>query len=181
MHMRKLCLIALASLFLLPAAAWAERVASGDGSLVIADASARMTVSGHGLIFGHIDHGSVTVVGDYKPDNQSALSSVSGAKLKVVNGNVVYSGSDMRFFFPGGRYTLVIDGVGIDASVVGSGKFSAIGKGLSDDGTFAVDGGAPQPIDAVTGVVQYGSKGVGNGGGSSSNSGSGNNRGKSSS
>jgi hypothetical protein len=181
--MRKLCLIALATLFLLPAAAWAERGASGDGSLVIADASARITVSGHGLIFGHVDHGSVTVIGDYKPDSHSALSSVSGAKLRVVNGNVVYSGTDMRFFFPGGRYTLVIDGVGIDVSAVGNGKFSAIGKGLSDDGSYIVDGSAPQSIDAVTGTTPYGGRGGGNGSGNSGNgsSGPGDNRGKSSS
>ena len=178
--MRKLCLIALASLLILPAAAWAERGAAGDGSLGIANASARVTVSGHGLIFGHVDRGSVTVVGDYKPDNHSALSSVSGAKLKVVGGNVVYSGSDMRFFFPGGRYTLIIDGVGIDASAVGNGKFSAIGKGLSDDGTVTVDGGQAQPIDAVTGVVSYGSKGGGSGGAGNGGSASSESRGKSS-
>jgi hypothetical protein len=125
--MRKLSLIVLASLLLIPAAASAERVAAGDGSLVIKDASGRLTVSGHGLIFGHIDRGTVTVVGDYRPDSHSALSSVSGAKLRLVAGNVVYSGSDMRFFFPGGRYTLVLDGVGIDASAVGAGRFSAVG------------------------------------------------------
>jgi hypothetical protein len=162
--MRKLSLIVLASLLLIPAAASAERVAAGDGSLVIKDASGRRTVSGHGLIFGHIDRGTVTVVGDYRPDSHSALSSVSGAKLRLVAGNVVYSGSDMRFFFPGGRYTLVLDGVGIDASAVGAGRFSAVGKGLVDDGTFAVDGDAPQLIDDAAGVIPFsGGRGPANG------------------
>jgi hypothetical protein len=169
--MRKLCLTLLVGLLLLPAAAVAGRAGAGDGSLVVTNASGRLAVSGHGLIFGHIDRGTVTVVGDYKPDNHSALPTVSGARLRVVGGNVVYSGSDMRFFFPGGRYTLVLDGAGIDASVVGRGKFSAVGEGLADDGTFTVDGGDPQSIDAVGGSIAFGggrgaggAAGFGNGG-----------------
>jgi len=160
--MRKLCLILLAILVFLPATALAERGSSGDGSLVVANASARLTVSGRGLIYGHLDRGTITVVGDYKPDNNTSLSSVSGAKMKVTGGNVVYTGADVRFLFPGGRYTLIVDGTGIDISAVGSGRLSATGKGLPDDGTFAVDGGAPQSID-VAGLVAYGK---GNGGGS---------------
>jgi hypothetical protein len=161
--MRKLCLILLASLLLLPAAASAERVAAGDGSLVVKNASGRLTLSGHGLIFGHIDRGTVTIIGEYRPDSHSALSSVSGAKLRLVAGNVVYSGTDMRFFFPGGRYTLVLEGVGIDLSAVGNGKFSAVSKNLADDGTYAVDGDPPQSIDSATGVIAYdGGRSVGN-------------------
>jgi hypothetical protein len=108
--MRKLCSILLASLFLVPAAAFAERGSAGDGSLVVTNANARLTVGGHGLIFGHLDRGTITVVGDYKPDDPTALSSVSGAKMKFVGDNVVYTGSDVRFLFPGGRYTLIVDG-----------------------------------------------------------------------
>lgn len=160
--MRKLCLILLASLLLLPAAALAERSAPSGGSLVVANASARLTVSGHGLIFGHIVRGTITVVGDYKPDDNTALSSVSGARMKFTGGNVVYSGSDVRFLFPGGRYTLVVDGVGIDLSAVGNGKLSAVGKGLPDDGTVSVDGGAPLSIDSVD-VLSYGGRGASTG------------------
>src|SRR5205085_4792323 len=117
--MRKLCLVLLATLLLVPAAAFAERGSSGDGSLSVSDANGRLVVSGHGVIFGHLDRGTITVVGDYKPDNNSALSSVSGAKMKFTGGNVVYNGSDVRFLFPGGRYTLIVDGTGIDISAVG--------------------------------------------------------------
>ena len=162
--MRKPCLVLLAFLLCVPAAAFAERSAPGDGSLVVSDANGRLTVSGRGLIYGHLDRGTITVVGDYKPDNNTALSSVSGAKMKVSGGNVVYTGTDVRFLFPGGRYTLIVDGTGIDISAVGSGRLIAIGRGLPDDGTFAVDGGAPQSIDAA-GSVPYG-KGGGNGGNS---------------
>jgi hypothetical protein len=161
--MRKLCLLLLASLLLLPAAALAELSSPSGGSLVLSNASARVTVSGHGLIFGHLDRGSITVVGDYKPDDNSALSSVSGARMKFTGGNVVYSGSDVRFLFPGGRYTLIVDGYGIDLSAVGNGKLSAVGRGLPDDGTVTIDGGPPQSIDAVD-VLSYGRSGKGRNG-----------------
>src|SRR5206468_1197 len=132
--MRKLCLLLLASLLLVPAAALADRSSSNGGSLVISDATGKLTVSGHGLIFGHLDRGTITVVGDYKPDDNTALPSVSGAKMKFAGGNVVYSGSDVRFLFPGGRYTLVVDGSSIDLSAVGTGKLSAVGRGSAEDG-----------------------------------------------
>jgi hypothetical protein len=156
--MRKLSLIMLASLLLLPGIALAERAAPGDGSLVVTDAYARITVSGHGLIFGHLDRGSVTVVGDYKPDDNTALSTVTGAKQRIVGKNIVYSGTDVRLFFPAGQYTLIVDGYGIDLSAVGAGSFTAIGKGFIDDGSYTIDGGRAQDIDLVAGNVSYGGK-----------------------
>ena len=57
MPMRKLCLLLLASLFLLPAVALAEGTASNGGSLVVSDANGKLIVTGHGLIFGHLDRG----------------------------------------------------------------------------------------------------------------------------
>jgi hypothetical protein len=161
--MRKLCLVLLASL-MFPAAALAERGAAGDGSLVVSGANARLTVSGHGLIFGHLDRGTITIVGDYRPDDNTALPSVSGAKMRFTGGNVVYTGSDVRFLFPGGRYTLVLDGTGIDVSAVGTGKLTAVGKGFPDDGSVTVDGSAPLEVDSVLGTLVYGKGGVVGGG-----------------
>jgi len=154
--MRKLCLVLLAGLLLLPAVAFADRGGPNGGSLVVTDANARLPVSGHGLIFGHLGRGTITVVGDYKPDDNTALPSVPGAKMKLAGGNVVYSGSEVRFLFPGGKYTLIVDGTGIDISAVGTGKLAAVGRFLGgDDGTVTVDGGTPQAVDSVT-VLTYG-------------------------
>ena len=170
--MRKLCVVLLAGLLVLPAAAIADRGGPNGGSLVVSDASARLTVSGHGVIFGHLGRGTITIVGDYKPDDNTALPSVSGAKMKFTGGNVVYSGSEIRFLFPGGRYTLIVDGTGIDISAVGTGKLAAVGKYLGDagDGTVTVDGGAPQAIDSVT-VLSYGKGNSGNSAGNSAGKG----------
>jgi hypothetical protein len=154
--MRKLCLVLLASLFLVPAAACAELGAAGDGSLVVSNANARLTVSGHGLIFGHLDRGSITIVGDYKPDDNTALPSVSGAKLKFTGSNVVYTGTDVRFLFPAGRFVLILDGTGVDVSAVGTGKLTAVGKGFPDDGSVTVDSGSPVEVDNVLGTITWG-------------------------
>ena len=156
MPMRKLCLVLLASLLLVPAAAFAELGTSGDGSLVVSNAVAKLTVSGHGLIFGHLDRGSITIVGDYRPDDNTALPSVSGAKLRFTGSNVVYTGTDVRFLFPAGRFVLILDGTGIDVSAVGTGKLTAVGKGSPDDGSVTVDGGTPIEVDNVLGTVTWG-------------------------
>ena len=152
MPVRKLSLILFACL-LLPAAALAERVAAGDGSLVVSDASGKLTLSGRGLIFGHLDHGTITV-SDYKPDD-TTVPSISGAKMKLSGGNVVYTGTNVRFLFPGGRYAITIEGINIDISAVGTGKLVAIGAGFIDDGSFTADGGRSQSID-FAGSVSYG-------------------------
>jgi len=152
--MRKLLVILLATVVILPAAAWAGSDTSGDGSLVVSSANGKLTVQGKGLIFGHLDHGTITIV-DYKPDANTALSSVSGAALKLLGGNVVYSGSDVRFLFPSGKYNLILEGSGIDVSAVGSGKLKATGAGTGDDGSFAVDGSRAQQI-GTSGTVTYG-------------------------
>jgi hypothetical protein len=154
--MRKLCLALLASLLLVPAAAFAEHGSSGDGSLVVDNANARLTVSGHGLIFGHLDRGSITIVGDYKPDDNTALPSVSGAKLRFTGSNVVYSGTDVRFLFPAGRFVLILDGTGIDVSAVGTGKLTAVGKGFPDDGAVTVDASSPVQVDDVLAPITWG-------------------------
>jgi hypothetical protein len=152
--MRKLILILLASVLILPAAALAGLQAPGDGSLVVSSADGKLTVQGRGLIFGHLDHGTITIV-DYRPDDNTAIPSVSGAKMKIREGNVVYTGSDVRFLFPGGKYSLIVDGTNVDISAVGSGKFTAVSAGGLDNGSFTVDGSRTQLI-GTTGAVQYG-------------------------
>ncbi len=158
--MRKLILILLATVLIVPVAALAERDSPGDGSLVVSSADGKLTIQGRGLIFGHFARGTLTIVGDYKPDDNTALSSVSGAKMKLVAGNVVYSGTDVRFLFPSGRYNLIVEGTNIAISAVGNGKFSSVGAGTFDDGSFTVDGGRAQEI-GTTGFSSYG-RGNGN-------------------
>src|SRR5712692_9558439 len=101
--MRRFSLTVLVSFLLAPTAALADQRAAGDGSLVVSDASARLiTVKGSGLIFGHINQGTVTVV-DYNAADATAPQ-ISGSAGKIVGNTVVYSGTDLRFLFSNGRY-----------------------------------------------------------------------------
>jgi hypothetical protein len=163
--MRRLSLIVLMSFLLVPAAAFADHRAAGDGSLVVSDASVRLiTVKGSGLIFGHIDQGTVTVL-DYNAANTTAPQ-ISGSPGRLIGNAVVYSGSDLRFLFPNGRYSLRFDGVGIDISAVGKGTVTAAGLGSPDDGTLTVNGGRSQDLGLVPIVASF-TGGVGKGGQSS--------------
>ena len=154
--MRRLSLLLLLFVLALPTLALAARSAPGDGSLVVSDAGGTIIVQGKGLIFGHFDRGSVTVL-LYKADGNAAPS-VSGAKMKPVdrNLNVVYSGNDIRFLFPGGKYMLRFDGVGIDISAVGKGTVQVSGRGSPAEGSFAVNGGRPQSLTSVLAAASYG-------------------------
>ena len=69
------------------------------------------------MIYGHFDQGTLIVI-DYKADDSSDAAAVTGAKLKGRS----YTGADVRFLFPSGRYTLTLIGNGINLSAVGQGK-----------------------------------------------------------
>jgi hypothetical protein len=93
---------------------------------------------------------------DYRPDGNLALS-VSGARMKATSANnPMYSGNDVRFLLPGGKYTLKFEGVGIDISAVGKGKIEVSGKGSSNDGSFAVNGAKAQSLTPATARASFG-------------------------
>jgi hypothetical protein len=157
--MRRLCLI-LAVCLLTPVGATAladgtQSAAAGDGSLSISGASASIIyVYGNGLIFGHIDQGSLTVV-DYRGDPNGAQ--VSGTVQKQPVGNSTqYAGSDIRFLFPNGRYVLRFNGTGIDISAVGKGAVSGIGLGTQNDGTIGTNGGKGVPLGSGPTTLVFG-------------------------
>src|SRR5579862_726019 len=135
--------------------ALADRRAAGDGSLSVSGASVRsITLKGSGLIFGHIHQGTLTVQ-SYDAADTSAPQ-VSGAAARIVGNAVVYSGTEIRFLLPNGRYTLRIDGTGIDISAVGKGTIVATGLGTDDDGTLSADGGPPQTIGVLPTTARFG-------------------------
>jgi hypothetical protein len=142
--MRRLTFLLVA--LLLAPSALAEGVAAGDGSLVVTSANARIIyVTGSGLIWGHIDLGTLTIL-DYKPASGSSFQVTGLAMIKLPGSSTAYSGSDMRFLLPSGRYALRVDGVGIDISAVGKGTVSAIGMSTVLNGTLATNGGKALPL-----------------------------------
>jgi hypothetical protein len=161
--MRRILLLLLVFAFATPALALAARSALGDGGLVVRDANGTVVVQGKGLIFGHIERGALTVVGDYKPDDATAPS-VSGARMGFnANLDVVYSGKDVRFMFPGGKYTLRFDGLGIDISAVGKGVVVASSFSALDGGELSVNGGKLVALTPKPTNLNYGGTTVGGG------------------
>jgi hypothetical protein len=153
--MRRLSLF-LFILLLVPSAAFGAGVAAGDGSLAVSGASARIiVVVGSGLIYGHIDQGTLTVF-YYRPVDTSTAQ-VSGTITKAPVGTAtLYSGSDIRFLLPNGRYWVRMDGSGIDISGVGKGTVSAIGAGTGADGAMTTNGGKALPLGVTPTTLVFG-------------------------
>ena len=147
MPMRRICFILLVTALATPVAASASGRASGDGSLAVTGASGTLVIKGRGVIFGHFDQGALIVL-DYTADDSfgSTSPTVTAAKSKVVRTGGTYAGTDVRFLFPAGRYTIEFVGLNIDISAVGKGFVSVTGAGTLDDGTIAINGGKPQPV-----------------------------------
>jgi hypothetical protein len=148
-------MLALLAALLIAPAAFADRHAVGDGALAVSGASARViAVKGNGLIFGHIDQGSLTVLSYDAAD--SSAPQITGAIPKIVGNAVVYTGSDIRFLFPNGRYSLRFEGTGIDISAVGRGNVTALGLGTGHDGTLTANSGETQPLSVLSTTATFG-------------------------
>jgi hypothetical protein len=159
--MRRICLVLLAATLALPALAAAARVAPGDGSLGVVNANGIIVVQGKGLIYGHLGRGTLTLLDDYNPDDLK-VPAVSGARMELKmdlvgsGARVVYTGTDVRFFFPAGRYALRFEGADIDISAVGKGTVRFLGRDGQEMGTYSVNGSRPLPLTNVPASVSYG-------------------------
>jgi hypothetical protein len=139
-------LIMLAAFLAAPAVALGAVQAEGDGSLGVAGASGTIVIQGHGVIYGQFDSGTLMVL-DYKPDDGVSVPSISIAAATRTPG--AYSGSNVRFLLPSGRYTLELIASNLNASAVGHGSIVATGAGTADDGSFTVNGGKPEQLGKV--------------------------------
>ena len=160
--MKRLCLSLLVATLVLPAAALAGARAAGDGTLVVRDANAKVEITkARGTIFGHLDKGWLKVT-DYNQDD-SRDPEVNGAKaswpLNASGSTWFYKGTDIRFRFFGGRYSITVGGFGIDISAVGKGTVTLTGNTAVTDGdygSFAVDGQKFTPIQLLPTVDTFG-------------------------
>jgi len=153
--MRRICLLLTVIALSIPAAATASDRAAGDGSLGLSAATGTVVVKGRGVIYGHFDSGTLMVL-DYKPDDGTSVPAISNAKARVTRGTVVYTGSDVRFLLPSGRYTIELIATDVNASAVGKGSVVATGGGTPDDGTVTVNGGKPVDLSPVATSENFG-------------------------
>jgi hypothetical protein len=113
---------------------------SGDGTLSVEDGRGKVTIQARGGLIGRVDRGSVTIF-DLTPED-TYLPVVFGDDQPVAlvgDTGLKYTGNSVRFRFIGGRYRIVIQGRGIDLSVVGKG-FGSIKGDPGQLGVYSLDG-----------------------------------------
>jgi hypothetical protein len=147
--MRKLCLILAVAALATPAVVAAADRSVGDGSLSVSDASGTIVIQGRGVVYGHFDDGTLMVL-DYRPDDPASVASISSGKFRYAytRGTGAFTGGDVRFLFPSGRYTIELVSSGIDLSAVGRGSVVAtaglLAGSVPQAGTLSADGAKPQ-------------------------------------
>jgi len=153
--MRRICLILVAGALSMPGLAFALPSAEGDGSLGVTGGNGTLTVSGHGVIFGYFDQGTLLVL-SYRPDDPSATMSVAGASARPDAVVATYSGTGVRFLLPAGHYTLELIATGIDLSAVGRGTVEAYALNPFPAGELVLDGGKPISFAGVVSPLSFG-------------------------
>jgi hypothetical protein len=131
-----LCLLALA----LPVAGVAA-VSAGDGTLSVEDGVGKVTLQARGGVIGRLDRGSVTIF-DLSPDDAYEPYVVGDDQPVrfIGESGIRFGGTGLRFRLIGGNYRIVIEGRGIDLSVVAKGTGSITAGPALDPGVYSLDG-----------------------------------------
>jgi hypothetical protein len=137
--MRKtLVLAALLALAVPVAGLGAARV--DDGTLSVENGRGKVNVAARGGLIGRIDRGSVTIFDLSPADAHDAVVSGDDRPVVLVGENGVrYRGQGIRFRILGGNFRVVIQGRGIDLSVVGRGNGFLEGE-TAAPGLYSLDG-----------------------------------------
>ena len=114
--------------------------ASGDGTLSVEDGRGKVTIQARGGVIGRLDRGTVTIY-DLTPEDTNDPVVFGDDQPVVLSARPAPStaGAGMRFRVIGGRYRIVIQGRGIDLSVVGKG-FGSIKGDPGQLGVYSLDG-----------------------------------------
>jgi hypothetical protein len=113
---------------------------TGDGTLSVENGRGKVSVQARGGLIGRLDRGTVTVY-DLSPFDAHApvVTGADGRVIPVGRYGERYRGNAIRFRVVGGNFRVVIEGRGIDLSVVGRGNAFLEGDAL-EPGVYSVDG-----------------------------------------
>ena len=138
-RMRKsLFLLALLALTL-PLAAVAA-LSAGDGTLSVEDGRGQVTVQARGGVIGRLDRGSVTIFDTTPQDENVPVVTGDDQPVVIVGDNGLrYRGTGIRFRVIGGGFRVLVQGRGIDLSVVGKGAGYIEGEAV-EPGVYSLDG-----------------------------------------
>ena len=114
----------------------------GEGTLSIEDGVGKVALNARGGVIGRLDRGSVTIY-DLTPEDayQPWVFGDDQPVRFVGESGIIYAGLGLRFRLIGGKYRIVIEGRGIDLSVVARGSGSITAGAAIDPGVYSLDGG----------------------------------------
>jgi hypothetical protein len=117
-------------------------VNAGEGTLSVEDGQGKLTLQARGGVIGRIDRGSIVIYDLTPEDAYDPYVTGDDQPIRFVGENGIrYGGLGVRFRLVGGRYRIVIDGRGIDLSVVAKGTGSIVAAlGTLDPGVYSLDG-----------------------------------------
>ena len=113
---------------------------AGEGTLSVEDGRGKINLQARGGVFGRIDRGTLTVY-DTTPGDANFPRRHGRRRARVLprGRGVRYRGAGIRFRVVGGGFKLLIQGRGIDLSVVGKGTGFIEGDTL-EPGVYSLDG-----------------------------------------
>ena len=116
-------------------------LSGGEGTLSVEDGIGKVTLQARGGVIGRLDRGSL-IIYDLSPDDPYAPFVVGDDQPVrfVGEAGIRYGGVGLRFRMIGGRYKIVIEGRGIDLSVVAKGSGSIVAGAAVDPGIYSLDG-----------------------------------------
>lgn len=137
-HMRKTFVLLALFALALPVAGLSAPTA-GEGTLSVQGGRGTITVKMRGGVIGRLDRGNVTVT-DLTPEDAYDAVVFGYDQLQFVGDTAIrYSGAGIRYRLVGGSFRIVINGRGIDVSVVGKGN--GVIRGESElSGVYSLDG-----------------------------------------
>ena len=103
-------------------------VSAGEGTLSVEDGQGKVTLQARGGVIGRLDRGYVTIYDLTPEDAYDPYVFGDDQPLRFVGETGIrYGGVGLRFRLVGGRYRIVIEGRGIDLSVVAKGSGTIVG------------------------------------------------------
>jgi hypothetical protein len=140
--MRKTLVLMVLLALALPVAALSAGLASGagDGTLTVEDGRGTVSVQARGGVIGRIERGTVTIF-DLTPEDayDPVVFGDDQPVALVGETGIRYRGTGIRYRLIGGSFRIVVNGRGIDLSVVGRGSGTLRGETL-DPGLYSLDG-----------------------------------------
>lgn len=144
--MRSFLTFALLVALAVPATSAARTRGPNDGTLSVRDARGVITIQARGAVIGSFAQGKVIIVDPVEGDGTGPIVSGEEIYRPIDEKTDFYRGTNVRFRIIGGRFTIRVQGRGINLSLVGKGNVTvngtgAVEDGLADDGSYSVNGG----------------------------------------